>query len=75
MTKKVVEKIEGKGLHTANTYSSLICKARKAGNQNQVDEYRYKLRGYLEALRDIGFLSEMEMRAAYLWYFSKEHEV
>lgn len=73
-TAEVIKKIEDHGYYTADTYSILIYRARIKGNQNIVDEYKHKLRGYLTALKDTGFLTENEMKLAYLWYFSKEHK-
>lgn len=72
-TKEIVEKIEEMGLETVNVYSRLIWQARTNGNQATADEFRYKLRGYLTALKDVGILSENDLKAAYLWYFSKDY--
>lgn len=72
-TREVVEKIETMGLEAAGAYSRLIWEARVKGNQDMADEFRRKLRGYLTALSDLGIISENGLKAAYLWYITRDY--
>ncbi len=71
MTKKAIEKIPTHCKNTIETYSELIKIDDRKGMLQLLTEDRNKLRGYLQCLRDMGILSEVETRALFLYYGSR----
>lgn len=68
MIKKAIEKLPAEAKKNIETYSNLIERAVKNGNKIQNDEFRYKLRGYLECLKTLRIITEVEFKSLYLWY-------
>ena len=71
MTRKALEKLNDKQVHYCETLSSLIARFSKNGNNEDNMMYRAKLRGYLEALEDMGVIMAGEKRCLYLYYVNK----
>ena len=71
MTRKALEKLNDKQIHYCETLSSLIARFSKNGNNEDNMRYRAKLRGYLEALEDMGVITVVEKRCLYLYYTEK----
>jgi hypothetical protein len=68
MTKKAIEKLPEQCRHYCEVKKSLIKRSIEGGRERQRVEDAKKLRGYVECLRDMGILTETEMRAVYMYY-------
>ena len=68
VTREAIEKLPESVRHQLEQFSDLIAQARIAGRTSDFDEYRYKTRGMLIALRLMQTITESELRALYLYY-------
>lgn len=67
MTNEALNKLNSKQMDYCKTLSALI--ARSITKDMGL---RGKLRGYLEAIRDMRVITEIAVRALYLWFSEKE---
>lgn len=62
-----IKKVPAGCVRTVNIYAQLIYGAEERGQQLLGDETRKKLRGYLTCLKDLGLITESELKTIYLW--------
>lgn len=74
MTREALAKLNKKQIQYCTTLSVLISRDRERGVQCLVDKESGKLRGYLECLEDMKVLTNSEMKALYLWFFSEKRK-
>lgn len=74
MVRRALEKLNKKQIKYCTTLSVLISRDRERGAQYLVDKESGKLRGYLECLEDMKILTNPEMKALYLWFFSENRK-
>ena len=75
MTKEALNKLNEQQKHYCTVLSTLISRDRAKGAQSLVDKERGELRGYLECMKDMGMITEYEMRALYTWFSTEDREV
>ena len=66
-TKEAIERLPSKVRVRLEMFADIILDYRDK-NTSVSDEFKHKLYGYLEALNDIGILSESDMRCLFLYY-------
>lgn len=71
-TREVLNKLNEKQTHTLETYSAVLNNNKAKGNTFFTDEYKNKIRGYLDCLRDEGAITLFEQRCLFGW-FSNDH--
>ena len=71
MTKQALEKIPEQCKPRINKYHEIIKQCVANGNEEYHRDYTKKLRGILECLEDMGFISENDKRVLYLYYLTK----
>lgn len=71
MTKGAIHKLNEKQVKYCKTMSAVIAIDRKNGAKEQYEKDTGELRGYLECLMQMGIITEVEMRALYLWFFAE----
>lgn len=70
-TSESIEKLNCKARDYCELLSSLIESHRSLGRCEYLAKDSGKLRGYLQALEDVGIISSVEKKQLYLWYFEK----
>jgi len=74
MTKKALEKLNEKQLHYCETLSVLISRDRENELKESFEKDSGKLRGYLECMEHMEIITNSEMKALYLWFFSESRK-
>lgn len=74
MARGVLAKLNEKQTKYCDTLSVLIARDRENGAKEQYEKDSGMLRGYLECLEDMEVLTNFEMRALYLWFFSENRK-
>ena len=74
MTEKALKKLNEKQMQYCCTLSSLIARDRNNGLKEQYERDNGKLRGYLECMEHMEIISNSEMKALYLWFFSENRK-
>lgn len=68
ITKEAIKKLPDQCRRYCETKHALICHSVLSGIEQARIENTKKLRGYLDCLRDLGILMEIEVRAVYMHY-------
>jgi hypothetical protein len=69
MTRKTLDKIEGTVFKTTLDYKKASRKAlEEKGCQHQAREVQVSIAGYLQAMRDLGVITESERKCLYIYY-------
>lgn len=71
MIKRALEKLSENQIRYCKTMSHIINSARDNEARFEYERYTGKLRGYLECLRDLNYISGLEMRDLYSWFLEK----
>lgn len=69
MTENALKKLNHEQRLTLGEYGNIINKR----NDTYKTEYKFKLQGYLTALKDLKIISESEKRCLYI-YFTRENQ-
>lgn len=77
MTKKALEKLSEEQIKYLKTMSALLDQARKNNLKEEFERNAGKLRGFLECMCQMKIISNIEVKALYLWFFEKNrvHDV
>ena len=71
MTKKALKKLSKEQLEYLKTASVLLDQARKNNLKEEFERNAGKLRGFLECMCQMKIISDIEVKALYLWFFEK----
>ena len=74
-TADIIKRIPEAHRKTIETYSVLIARDTKANNEAYRNEDAKRLRGYLTCMKDAGMITESELRALYLYYFTNGDKI
>lgn len=71
MTKKALKKLSEEQIEYLKTASVLLDQARKNNLKEEFERNAGKLRGFLECMCQMKIISDIEVKALYLWFFEK----
>lgn len=71
MTKKALKKLSEEQIEYLKTTSVLLEQARKNNLKEEFERNAGKLRGFLECMCQMKIISDIEVKALYLWFFEK----
>lgn len=74
MTREALNKLNEKQMSYCKTMSALIAKARENSLKEEFEKKSGKLRGFLECLCQMEVINGTELKALYLWFFSKDRQ-
>lgn len=71
MIKRALEKLNENQIRYCKMMSYIINSARDKNARFEYERYTGKLRGYLECLTELNYISGFEMRSLYTWFLEK----
>lgn len=72
MTKEALDKLNEKQMNYCKTMSALIARARENSLKEEFERNCGKLRGFIECLCQMNIISEIELKALYLYFFAED---
>ena len=71
MIKRALEKLNENQIRYCKMMSYIINSARDKNARFEYERYTGKLRGYLECLMELNYISGFEIRGLYSWFLEK----
>lgn len=73
-TKEALSKLNDKQIKTLKTLSAVLNDSKAKGNAFYTEEYKNKIRGYLECLVDAEVISRFDQRFLFAWFYDDHRE-